>query len=70
MIQDGTQSHESKRYIQKINELTMEAGAKLFQIEGVIEINELNNFKTSLTNIKYRKAKIFATYAHRTETKW
>ena len=34
MLQDTAQAHERKRYIRRINELTMEAGAKLFQIEG------------------------------------
>ena len=60
VLYDGTQTHKCKRYIRKINELTMEAGAKLVQIKGDIKTNELNNFKISLTNIKYKKAKIFA----------
>ena len=52
VLQEGTHPHGNKRNIQKINKLTMEVGAKFYQIEGGLTTNEINNFKTILTDIK------------------
>ena len=65
MLQKGTHPHGNKRNIQKTNELKMEADPKIYQIEGGLTTNELNDFKTILTDIKCKKTKIFAgIYAH------
>ena len=64
MPQATAQDHEHKRHIRGVNNLTMEAGPKLFNIEakhrGHITTEELNILKTSLTDVRHRKAKIFA----------
>ena len=68
MPTDTTRRHNNAQigcssYIQRINNLKLEACAK-FQVlarhKEDIKTTKLNNFKTSLTNIKHRKYKILA----------
>ena len=60
----AAQEFDQIGYIQKITDLTLEAMTKFQDIEarhkGDIETIELNTLRTSLTNIKHRKANIFA----------